>query len=131
MLRRREFVGWGAAAVAARAPPEAGWAGEHLIQLGGGPQNLATPIEYFDRLITPTPVFFVRSHLGPPALNLLRRLRVDGRVRQALDLELADLSRLEQVSLTCVLQCAGNGRGLQEPAVPGVQWIHGAMGQAM
>src|SRR5262249_4782821 len=29
-----------------------------------------------------------------------------------------------------VLQCAGNGRGLYNARVPGVQWTHGAMGQA-
>src|SRR5439155_3708089 len=29
-----------------------------------------------------------------------------------------------------VLQCAGNGRSLHQPRVPGVQWVHGAMGQA-
>jgi DMSO/TMAO reductase YedYZ molybdopterin-dependent catalytic subunit len=34
------------------------------------------------------------------------------------------------VTLTAVLQCAGNGRALHEPRVPGVQWRHGAMGQA-
>src|SRR5260370_1332734 len=42
----------------------------------------------------------------------------------------AELSRFKEVSLTAVLQCAGNGRSLMAPRVPGVQWVHGAMGQA-
>ncbi len=32
--------------------------------------------------------------------------------------------------MTAVNQCAGNGRGLQEPRVTGAQWAHGAMGNA-
>jgi len=31
---------------------------------------------------------------------------------------------------TCVLQCAGNGRGLYTPTLPGVQWRYGAVGNA-
>ena len=33
--------------------------------------------------------------------------------------------------MTAVNQCAGNGRGLQEPRVVGAQWAHGAMGNAV
>src|SRR5439155_17590740 len=81
-------------------------------------------------LLTPAEVFFVRSHFGAPTLDVSRRLRIEGRVRQSLDLGLADLQKLQRVTLTAVLQCAGNGRSLHEPRVPGVQWVHGAMGQA-
>ena len=34
------------------------------------------------------------------------------------------------MTVTAVLQCAGNGRAFHSPRVPGVQWGHGAMGQA-
>lgn len=94
------------------------------------PENLATPIEWFDRLLTPTDVFFVRSHFGAPAIVPNRRLRIEGLVGKPLDLGLADLQGFPQVTLTAVVQCAGNGRALMEPRVPGVQWVHGAMGQA-
>ncbi|MBI3448608.1 MAG: sulfite oxidase [Acidobacteria bacterium] len=130
MWRRRDFVRAGAISLAALALPRQGKAEETLLQLGEHPQNLATPIRHFDSLITPTRVFFIRSHLGPPGLDPDRRLRLDGLVRNPLELRLPDLARFEQVSLTSVLQCAGNGRGLQTPTVPGVQWVHGAMGQA-
>ena len=37
---------------------------------------------------------------------------------------------LEQATKAAVLQCAGNGRGLYRPRVPGVPWERGAVGQA-
>jgi DMSO/TMAO reductase YedYZ molybdopterin-dependent catalytic subunit len=105
--------------------------GEELLRLGGTPQNLATPTTYFDRLITPNPVFFVRSHFGPPALDPSRKLVIDGLVEKTVTLSVEELRRMPQVTVTAVLQCAGNGRALHAPRVPGVQWGHGAMGQAV
>jgi DMSO/TMAO reductase YedYZ molybdopterin-dependent catalytic subunit len=94
------------------------------------PENLATPLGWFDRPITPTDVFFVRSHFGAPAQVHDGRLRVEGMVRTPLNLSLAELEAMPQTEITAVAQCAGNGRSLMEPRVPGVQWVHGAMGQA-
>jgi sulfite oxidase len=37
---------------------------------------------------------------------------------------------MPRASATCVLQCAGNGRGLYKPVVAGVQWKYGAVGNA-
>jgi sulfite oxidase len=139
MMKRRDFLEWSGLALAGAALPGGAWAAgsaegqetnHTLVQLTGRPQNLATPIEFFDRAITPTDVFFVRSHFGPPAFNAKRRLRVGGMVAHALDLGRDDLKGFEEVTITCVLQCAGNGRSLHRPRVPGVQWGHGAMGQA-
>ncbi len=127
MIRRREFLGLGALAL---AWPRLGFGGETLLAHMARPQDWATPTEYFDRLITPTPVFFVRSHFGPPALRPDRRLTIDGLVDKPLELGAADLKTFEEVTLTGVLQCSGNGRALSQPRVPGVQWEHGAMGQA-
>jgi DMSO/TMAO reductase YedYZ molybdopterin-dependent catalytic subunit len=104
---------------------------ETLLRFGGAPQNLATPLQYFDRLITPSSVFFVRSHFGPPALDPARKLVIDGMVEKQLSLSAEELRRLPGASVTAVLQCAGNGRALHEPRVPGIQWTHGAMGQAI
>ena len=101
-----------------------------LSQYSGAPQDLATPLAAFDRLITPNDVFFVRSHFGPPAMDAARRLVITGAVKKALDLAPSDLKSFPEVTVTAVLQCAGNGRALHTPRVPGVQWVHGAMGQA-
>lgn len=106
-------------------------AADELWRQGASPQNLATPTQLFDRLITPTPAFFVRSHFGPPALRPDRALRVDGLVTTPLTLTASDLEKtFHPVTVTAVLQCSGNGRALHTPRVPGLQWVHGAMGQA-
>ncbi|MBS2015923.1 MAG: sulfite oxidase [Deltaproteobacteria bacterium] len=103
-----------------------------LLRHGGAPHhNLATPIELFDRAITPTPAFFVRSHFGAPSLDRARKLAVDGMVKTSLSLSPEELeAQFPAVTITTVLQCAGNGRSLHQPRVPGIQWVHGAMGQA-
>lgn len=101
-----------------------------LEVLGDRPAQLQTPLQYFDRLITPNEVFFVRSHHGPPRKDLGRTLRLGGLVEAPLELTLEAVKKLPQRTVTAVLQCAGNGRAHIAPAVPGVQWQHGAMGQA-
>ncbi len=102
-----------------------------LLRLESSPQNLATPLEHLNRLITPTSSFFVRSHFGPPALDPDRVVEVGGLVRTRLSLRAADLkTTFRPITVTAALQCAGNGRALHSPPVPGLQWTHGAMGQA-
>jgi DMSO/TMAO reductase YedYZ molybdopterin-dependent catalytic subunit len=131
MMRRRDLLALGGAAAAWGALGNgAARAADELLAMTMRPQNWATPTEYFDRLITPTDVFFVRSHFGPPALKATRKLRVEGLVDAPLVLGADDLKVFEPASVTCVVQCAGNGRALAQPRVPGVQWVHGAMGQA-
>jgi len=104
---------------------------EGLLRHGGAPHNLGTPLAYFDRLVTPTAAFFVRSHFGAPTLDKGRQVRVGGLVKTPLSLDAAALEAgFPAVTITAVLQCAGNGRALHRPRVPGVQWVHGAMGQA-
>ncbi len=127
-MRRREFLASAlGSTVAARATP--GWAGDTLLRQLDSPDALGTPLSQFDQLLTPVPVFFVRSHFGAPALDRRRRLKVEGGARP-LDLGVDDLKAFRQTTVTAVLQCAGNGRSLQQPRVPGLQWGHGAMGQA-
>lgn len=126
-LKRRELLAGAAALGAARL---AGAAAPELLVLSDYPQTLETPLEYFDRLITPTDAFFVRSHFGPPRLDPRRPLKIGGLVEKPYELTAAQLERLPQVTLTAVLQCAGNGRAFISPTVPGAQWRHGAMGQA-
>lgn len=102
-----------------------------LLKNVGTPQDLATPLQWFDRLLTPTDVFFVRSHFGAPLLDAKRKLAVKGLVATPLQFTAEELrASFKEVTLTAVLQCAGNGRAFHSPRVPGVQWGHGAMGQA-
>jgi DMSO/TMAO reductase YedYZ molybdopterin-dependent catalytic subunit len=130
MLGRRAMLQ--ATGVAALLRSKLAAADDVVLRQGGSPQNLATPLEYFDRLITPTPVFFVRSHFGPPALDRTRKTIIDGSmVKTPLALSVDELKKsFPEVTVTAVLQCSGNGRSLHRPTVPGLQWTHGAMGQA-
>jgi sulfite oxidase len=103
----------------------------HLLQMNGYPLNLETPLELLTDYLTPNELFFVRSHWIPrmPEARAYR-LVVDGDVRTPLRLTMADLRKMPRAEATCVLQCAGNGRALHTPAVPGVQWSYGAVGNA-
>lgn len=128
-MRRREILAGGLALAGASLLPRSASAAGTLLQHLGSPQDLATPLTSFDRLITPADIFFVRSHFGPPALDPKRTLTVEG-AKQKLPLRAADLRKFPEVTVTAVLQCAGNGRAMSDPPVAGVQWVHGAMGQA-
>ena len=102
-----------------------------LIVRSSRPLDAETPVEMFDRFLTPNPQFFVRSHFGPPALGLAPwRLEVDGLVDRPFSLSLDDLQGLERATLPAVLQCSGNGRGFFSPTIPGVGWERGAVGNA-
>lgn len=128
-MRRRDFLDASMATLAAGLLPAQAFA-ETSSLLQHTTQNLATPTNLFDRLIIPTNQFFVRSHFGPPTLDPVRPLRVEGLVDRPVTLAPGDLRKFEEVTVTAVLQCAGNGRALHRPRVPGIQWVHGAMGQA-
>jgi sulfite oxidase len=94
--------------------------------------DLETPVEYFATWITPVPRFFVRNHMHEPSQLSASdwRLTVGGDVEKPLTISLAELSRLESHSVVNTLECAGNGRGLYRPQVPGAQWEKGAVGTA-
>ena len=52
--------------------------------------------------------------------------------RASLALSLEDLRRnFKRVEIPAINQCSGNRRGLFEPRAAGVQWTHGAIGNAM
>ena len=105
-----------------------------LILLTSRPPQLETPMEYFDRAITPNEAFFVRYHVFPIPLEVdlaTWRLRVTGRVDRPLELSLDDLkTRFPRAAVTAVNQCSGNSRGRFSPRVLGGQWGDGAMGNA-
>src|ERR1700733_1896348 len=94
--------------------------------------DLETPVEYFNSWLTPVPHFFVRNHMHEPSELDPRdwRLLLGGEVEKPLSLTLADLSKIETHSVVNTLECAGNGRSLQRPQVPGIQWGKGAVSTA-
>ena len=94
--------------------------------------DLETPVEYFNTWLTPVPHFFVRNHMFEPVqLDAHEwRLTLGGEVEKPLSLSLTELTKLEMHSVVNTLECAGNGRSLQRPQVPGVQWGKGAVSTA-
>lgn len=94
--------------------------------------DLETPVGFFNTWLTPVPHFFVRNHMHEPVELEARNwgLSIGGEVEKPQTLNLAELSRLETHSVVNTLECAGNGRRLQRPQVPGIQWGKGAVGTA-
>jgi sulfite oxidase len=94
--------------------------------------DLESPVEYFNTWITPVPHFFVRNHMHEPSEfdASAWRLTVGGEVEKPITLSLADLSKLESHTVVNTLECAGNGRALYRPQLPGIQWGKGAVGTA-
>ncbi len=107
-----------------------------LIRHTYRPPNYETPISALDQDFTPNDLFFQRSHLAGifKVDTKSWKLEVGGDGSQTpVAFTLADLQdpkKFEQVTLAAVAVCSGNRRGLFDPHVPGVQWGHGAMGNA-
>lgn len=133
---RRTFVArcLAAPAVLARALAGRSAPGQEmpaLIVRSERPLDVETPASVFREYLTPNRLFFIRSHLGMPAVALRpQRLEVRGEVRRARSWTPGELARFEPVTITAVLQCAGNGRSYFEPNIPGVGWDRGAVGNA-
>jgi DMSO/TMAO reductase YedYZ molybdopterin-dependent catalytic subunit len=95
------------------------------------PEDLETPLNYFDQWLTPNDVFFVRQHLPRPEVREADfRVSIGGRTDRAVQVSVADLRKLPQNTVPAVLECTGNGRGFYRPRVPGIQWGRGAVGNA-
>ncbi len=93
--------------------------------------DLETPVENFNSWITPVPHFFVRNHMHEPSTGADGwTLSVGGEVEKPFSLSFAELSKYEKHSVVNTMECAGNGRSLHAPKVPGVQWGKGAVGNA-
>ena len=126
-VSRRTFLAGAVGTLAAASVPARA---ADFLEYGRSPQQLETPLSAFDRLVVPNDEFFVRSHFRPPAYEVDRLLRVTGLVGAKTEFTAEQLRALPSTEVTAVTICAGAGRSFYEPRVPGVQWGHGAMGQA-
>jgi len=127
-MNRRHFLG----ALAASSFLHARENGKRgMIVRSTRPEDLEMPLDGFLEEITPIERFFVRTHDYAPAVDLQQwRLKVAGSVQKAISLSLDDIKGLPKTEVTAVLECAGNGRSLYEPPVPGIQWAYGSVGNA-
>lgn len=83
--------------------------------------------------ITPVDTFFIRNNGSVPEIadEADWTLTIDGEVERPTVWTLAALrDRFEMVTLTAVLECAGNGRSQFSPATDGLPWRLGAVGCA-
>ncbi|PWT87657.1 MAG: sulfite oxidase [Proteobacteria bacterium] len=95
------------------------------------PTNLETPFDQLDSYLTPTELFYIRSHFPAPKIDAASyRLRIDGAVRNPLSLSCQQLRDMPSETRVATLECAGNGRVFLVPQVAGAQWELGAVGNA-
>jgi DMSO/TMAO reductase YedYZ molybdopterin-dependent catalytic subunit len=95
------------------------------------PVNLETPFDQVDSYLTPTELFYIRSHFPAPRLDPASyRLHIGGAVRNPLSLTSPQLRELPSETRVATLECAGNGRVFLVPQVAGAQWELGAVGNA-
>ena len=94
--------------------------------------DLETPVEFMTEWITPVNHFFVRNHMFEPAKIDAKtwKVSIGGAVERPLTLTLTELEKVPVHSVTNAMECAGNGRSMQNPKVPGIQWGKGAVGNA-
>src|SRR3954454_4229893 len=95
------------------------------------PKNLESPFDRIDSYLTPTELFYIRSHFPIPALDRASyKLRIDGAVRSPFALSYDELRDLPSETRVATLECAGNSRVFLVPQVKGAQWELGAVGNA-
>jgi DMSO/TMAO reductase YedYZ molybdopterin-dependent catalytic subunit len=95
------------------------------------PNNLETPFDEVDSFLTPTELFYIRSHFPAPTLELASyQLRIDGAVRNPCSLSYQELRDMPSETRVAMLECAGNSRVFLVPQVEGAQWELGAVGNA-
>lgn len=95
------------------------------------PSNMETPLDQVDSYLTPTELFYIRSHFPAPGLQLASyQLRIDGAVGNPLSLTYQQLRDMPSETRVATLECAGNSRVFLVPQVAGAQWELGAVGNA-
>jgi len=104
--------------------------GEKIVR-SEEPLNLEMPFETLDGFITPTKLFYVRTHFPIPKIDKNKwRLRIEGEVGKSFEINFDELIKLESRKIPATLECAGNNRSFLEPKVKGVQWSLGGVGNA-
>src|SRR5262245_39807189 len=95
------------------------------------PVNLEPPFDQLDTFLTPTELFYIRSHFPTPTFDLASyRLHIDGAIRNPCSLSYQELRDMPSETRVATLECAGNSRVFLVPQVQGAQWELGAVGNA-
>ncbi|MEN3361403.1 MAG: hypothetical protein V7637_5385 [Mycobacteriales bacterium] len=95
-------------------------------------RNHAMPMEALQYNVTPMGLHYVLTHYDMPAIDpRMWTLRVDGAVREPLELDLAGLHGRGAHRVPVTMECAGNGRALLDPRPVSQPWLTGAVGTAV
>src|SRR5260370_16926554 len=90
-----------------------------LIIRQKGPNNLEMPFDQLGDFITPSELFYIRSHFPTPELDpLAYRLSIGGAVRNELSLSYADIPAMPSRTSVPTLKCAGNSPVFMVPPLP-------------
>ena len=106
------------------------WATPALIKQNNRPLQAESNLDALDPWETPIASFFIRSHHGVPIIAEKWEIEIDGLVENSIKIDLKALQNMPQKTFHAVLECSGNGRGVQFPKVSGIQWEKGAVGNA-
>src|SRR5258708_26735225 len=95
------------------------------------PNNLEMPFDQLGEFITPSELFYIRSHFPTPKMDpIAYRLSLRGALRNELSLSYADIRAMPSRTCVATLECAGNSRVFMAPPVPGAPWQLGAVANA-
>ena len=84
-----------------------------------------------DGWTTPNERFFIRSHFGEPELAEDHRITIGGAVERPGSISIAELKAMAKVEQAVTMECAGNSRSYLTPPGIGLQFQHGAVGNAV
>src|ERR1700754_4418208 len=112
------------------------WSGTAMRPVGliirqKDPNKLEMPFDQLGEFITPSELFYIRSHFPTPALDRVAyRLSIKGAVRNELSLQYGAIRSMPSRTSVATLECAGNSRVFIVPPVPGAQWELGAVARS-
>lgn len=92
-------------------------------------RNHGLLLETLECDITPTGAHYLLNHFDVPFLEEEHfQLKFSGAFDKPYELSLAEIRKLEQVSMPITLECAGNGRSGVSPRSHSMPWMHEACG---
>lgn len=102
-----------------------------LEELQLAARNHGMPLEALRYEITPIGLHYLLTHYDIPAIDPGDwRLRVEGTVRDPMELDLDQVRARPRVTLPVTMECAGNGRAKLSPRPISQPWLAEAIGTA-
>jgi sulfite oxidase len=98
------------------------------------PCNAETPVELIaDYPITPSELWYIRNHHPVPQIDIDKhRLSIDSKYFDSIKLNINDLKKMKETTITATMQCGGNRRGDYNriDKTSGTPWDIGAISTA-